>query len=237
MSELAWLSPYSLVFPTTTTAFSEPNGLLAAGGDLSVERLISAYRLGIFPWYEEPQTILWWTPHPRAVLFPDQLRVSRSLHKRIKRGEYTVTCDRAFREVMQHCAGVPRYGQDGTWIGDDMLEAYCQLHQRGVAHSVESWYEGKLVGGLYGIAIGKVFFGESMFSLRSDASKVAFCQLVRQLKQWDYAVIDCQVGNTHLASLGAEEIDRTVFEQLLRDNIDQQQNAQWSTLQGQWSTL
>jgi len=230
MSEIAWLSPHNVEFPATTSAYSDPNGLLAAGGDLSVERLVNAYRSGIFPWYEEPQPILWWSPHPRTVLFPEQLRISRSLQKRIKRGEYTVTFDRAFSTVIQHCARVPRQGQYGTWIGDDMLNAYSQLHDQGIAHSVESWFEGTLVGGLYGIAIGNIFFGESMFSLRSDASKVAFSRLVMQLKHWNYAVIDCQVGNNHLTSLGAQEIDRALFEQLLRDHIDRPQGAQWSSL-------
>jgi len=237
MSEITWLSPHSVDFPATSDAASNPNGLLAAGGDLSIERLVSAYKKGIFPWYEEPQPILWWSPNPRTVLFPEQLRISRSLNKRIKRGEYTVTFDQAFGTVMQHCANVPRQGQHGTWIGDEMLDAYCQLHDQGFAHSVESWYEDRLVGGLYGIAIGRIFFGESMFSLRSDASKVAFSRLVMQLKQWDYAVIDCQVGNSHLTSLGAQEIDRAHFEQLLRDNIEQPQQAQWSALGSEQTAL
>ena len=209
------------------TDLSDPNGLLAVGGDLKPERLIAAYRQGIFPWYEDPQPILWWSPHPRAVLFPAKVLVSRSLKKRIKRGEYTVSCDQAFKEVVRSCALTPRRNQDGTWITNDIYQAYNELHKMGVAHSIEVWYQDKLVGGLYGLAIGRIFFGESMFSLRTDASKVAFVSLASQLQQWDFEMIDCQVSNPHLMSLGAEEIDRQLFTRILAANIDREGPKIW----------
>ncbi|ROQ20454.1 leucyl/phenylalanyl-tRNA--protein transferase [Marinimicrobium koreense] len=216
MITLPWLEPNTLDFPPTTEALDEPNGLLAGGGDLSPERLMRAYRLGIFPWYEEGQPILWWTPDPRAVLFPDHLHVSRSLRKTLKRGEYRVTCDQAFEAVMRACAA-PRDGASGTWITDDMLAAYTRLHRQGVAHSIEVWQEERLVGGLYGLALGRVFFGESMFTRADNASKVGFVHLVAQLKAWHFELIDCQVGSAHLFSLGAEEISREAFEKILLD--------------------
>ena len=234
MSTVLWLDPASHEFPDTKNALEDPNGLLAVGGDLAPERLVAAYQQGIFPWFEESQPILWWSPSPRAVLFPEEIHISRSLSRRIKRKEYSVSCDTAFRQVMQHCAGIPREGQDGTWITSDMLEAYCELHNRGIAHSIESWYQGELVGGLYGLAIGQVFFGESMFSLRTDSSKVAFAHLARALQNWGFAVIDCQVSNPHLSSLGAREIEREVFSQLLSDNIDNPTQVNWA--EG-WNTL
>lgn len=232
MLDVSWLSPHDVEFPSTQLALKEPNGLLAVGGDLSLERLISAYRLGIFPWYEEPQPILWWSPSPRAVLFPEKLKISKSLKKRIRRQEYRITCDTAFSQVMQHCAKVPRNRQHGTWITTDMHDAYCSLHSAGVAHSVEAWFEEQLVGGLYGLSIGGIFFGESMFSLRTDASKVAFSHLVFQLKRSGCQLIDCQVSNPHLLSLGAEEIDRASFEHLLKANIDNETPGLW---QARWT--
>jgi leucyl/phenylalanyl-tRNA--protein transferase len=189
MTTVPWLDPEINSFPPVEQALDEPNGLLAAGGDLSANRLIEAYRRGIFPWYESPQPILWWSPSPRMVLFPDRVHVSRSLQKRLKRQEYQLSFDRAFEQVINNCSRVERAGQDDTWIGGEMIAAYQQLHELGYAHSVEAWYEGELVGGLYGIAIGRVFFGESMFSLRSDASKVAFVHLARHLQDWDVALI------------------------------------------------
>ena len=228
MTTLPWLDPAINSFPPVEQALEEPNGLLAAGGDLSSGRLIEAYRRGIFPWYESPQPILWWSPSPRMVLFPDQVHVSRSLHRRLKRQEYQLTFDRAFDQVIEHCSSVNRDGQDDTWIGGEMIAAYRELHQMGYAHSVEAWYEGELVGGLYGIAIGRVFFGESMFSLRSDASKVAFVHLARQLQAWGFPMIDCQVTNPHLISLGAEEIDRDHFLGIIKQHIDRPGPGKWS---------
>lgn len=234
MPTVSWLNPATLDFPTTDNALDDPNGLLAAGGDLSPERLMAAYRQGIFPWFEDSQPILWWSPSPRAVLFPENIYISKSLKKRLRRGEYTVTCDQQFRQVMEHCADIPRAGQEGTWITDEMLDAYCELFARGVAHSIEVWHEGQLMGGLYGIAIGKVFFGESMFSRRTDASKIAFVHLAKQLENWGFAVIDCQISNPHLSSLGAEEINREMFTRLLSDNIDQHSSHNWT---GDWNGL
>ena len=227
MSTVHWLDTGDFAFPPTDLALTDPNGLLAVGGDLQPERLIAAYRQGIFPWYEYPQPILWWSPSPRAVLFPQNIHISRSLGKTLRRGTFTVTGDRAFREVMVNCAKTPRRGQDGTWITEEMLDAYCELHRRGYAHSVEAWQEDTLVGGLYGVAIGRVFFGESMFSKATDASKVAFVHLAGQLQQWGFPMIDCQVTNPHLLSLGAEEIDRELFTRLLAENVDKVNPHHW----------
>jgi len=201
-------------FPPIEKALEHPDGLLAVGGDLTSSRIIMAYRLGIFPWYSDEEPILWWSPGQRMVLFPEELYVSRSLRKTIRKNKFTVTLDQNFPEVIKACAGFRR-NQDGTWITDEMREAYCQLHDYGFAHSVESWYEGSLVGGLYGIALGNVFFGESMFSRVSDASKVAFTHLVGQLQRWGYQLIDCQVRTAHLQSLGAVEIPRQQYRALL----------------------
>jgi leucyl/phenylalanyl-tRNA--protein transferase len=197
-----------LRFPPAHLA--SPEGLLAIGGDLRTERLLEAYRHGIFPWYSEGQPILWWSPDPRMVLFPDRLKVARSLRKTLRAGRLRVALDTRFRDVMQACAE-PRPGQHGTWITPEMVDAYCRLHELGLAHSVESYLGEELVGGLYGVALGTLFFGESMFARATDASKVAFVQLVHQLKRWGFTLIDCQVSTTHLASLGAEEIRRHEF--------------------------
>ena len=199
-----------LRFPPVELA--SPEGLLAVGGDLRAERLLEAYRHGIFPWYNPGQPILWWSPDPRAVLFPEKLHVSRSLRKTLRRKKFDVTLDTAFREVIRKCAQ-PRPGRagGGTWITPEMIEAYEVLHARGYAHSVEARREGRLVGGLYGVALGNAFFGESMFSNETDASKVAFVHLVKQLERWHYALIDCQISSAHLFSLGAEEIRRRDF--------------------------
>jgi len=196
-----WLTPDSF-FPPLETALVKPNGLLAAGGDLSPERLIEAYRSGIFPWFNANETILWWSPDPRMVLFPSELRISRSLNKILRNSNYEVRVDSAFSQVIQACAE-PRKGQSGTWIHSDMVSAYTVLHEMGLAHSVETWVGGELVGGLYGIAQGKMFFGESMFSRTHDASKIAFVHLVKQLERWNFKMIDCQMKTTHLASFGA----------------------------------
>lgn len=212
-----WIDAHSptVEFPDVSLALDEPNGLLAIGGDLRPERLMAAYRLGIFPWYNHDQPILWWTPDPRAVLFPERLKVSRSLGKTLRKHPFRVTADQAFAEVMEACGG-PRRGADGTWITPAIKHAYCRLHQLGLAHSVECWRGDELVGGLYGVAIGRVFYGESMFSRVTDASKVAFVYLVRQLQRWGYTLIDCQVRTDHLVSLGAETIPRAEFTRLLK---------------------
>ena len=203
-------------FPDTGEALRNPDGLLAAGGDLMPERLRDAYQRGIFPWYSHGQPILWWAPDPRSVLFPDAVKISRSLAKKLKRAEFQVSYDRAFDEVIKACAA-PRRGQAGTWITDAMIQAYNELHALGDAHSVECWHFDKLVGGLYGIAIGRVFFGESMFTRETDASKVALVGLSRYLSDWCYELIDCQVHNTHLSSLGATPIPREQFNAQLRE--------------------
>lgn len=208
MATLPWLDTEELYFPSTNTALQEPNGLLAVGGDLSPSRLLTAYQQGIFPWYEQDEPILWWSPCPRAVLFPPEIHISKSLNKRLRRSEYITTCDQAFESVIELCSQTPRHGQHGTWITDEIIEAYIHLHQLGHAHSIETWHQDKLVGGLYGIAMGKMFFGESMFSLKTDASKVAFTALAQNLDSWGYPLIDCQVPNPHLESLGSTEIDR-----------------------------
>jgi len=210
---IPWL-PRESQFPPLDTALSEPNGLLAAGGDLAPPRLLAAYRRGIFPWYAEGEPILWWSPDPRMVLFPSELRISRSLAKTLKNADYELRCDSDFAAVMAACAA-PRAGAGGTWISPEMRAAYLRLHQMGYAHSVEVWTGGLLAGGLYGVAIGAVFYGESMFSRMRDASKIALAHLCRHLEQHAYAVIDCQMNTAHLASLGAREIARRDFAALL----------------------
>lgn len=215
---IEWLDPFDPddPFPPVEAAFADPDGLLAAGGDLNSRRLVRAYRRGIFPWYEEGQPILWWAPNPRAVLFPERFKMTRSLRKSARNKPYTVTLDRAFREVLSGCAAPRRQGA-GTWINADMLAAYCQLHAQGFAHSVEVWHaqERRLVGGLYGVAVGQVFFGESMFSWSPDASKLALAYLARHLQAWGYPLIDCQLRSPHLDSLGAELIPRSRFMDIL----------------------
>lgn len=197
-------------FPSVETA--SPEGLLAVGGDLRPERLFAAYRRGIFPWYSEGQPILWWSPDPRAVLLPENLKVSRSLRKALRAGKFRVTLDTRFRDVMRACAAPrPQHPHGGTWITPDMVEAYTRLHELGFAHSVEAWQENTLMGGLYGVALGGTFFGESMFARAADASKVAFVHLVHQLRRWGFALIDCQQYTEHLARFGAQEIPRAEF--------------------------
>ncbi len=213
-----WLTPDSF-FPPLETALVKPNGLLAAGGDLSPERLLEAYHSGIFPWFNANETILWWSPDPRMVLFPSELRISRSLNKILRNSNYEVRVDSAFSQVIQACAE-PRKGQSGTWIHSDMVSAYTVLHEMGLAHSVETWVGGELVGGLYGIAQGKMFFGESMFSRTHDASKIAFVHLVKQLERWNFKMIDCQMKTAHLASFGAREIPRKEFSQKLKELVN-----------------
>ena len=195
---------------------THPTGIVAIGGDLSLPRLELAYRSGIFPWFEEGQPITWYSPSERMVLFFEDLKVSKSLKKIIDKEVFEVTFNKAFRQVITNCQVVKRSGQLGTWITDDMIEAYCNLHESGLAQSVEVWEDGALIGGLYGIDLGHVFCGESMFSLKSNASKVAFVHLVEKLKQENYLLLDCQVYNPHLESLGAVEIDREDFLMILK---------------------
>ena len=197
---IPWLEPSSRpYFPQTSTALEEPAGLLAAGGGLSVEWLLLAYQHGIFPWFNQGEPILWWSPAPRCVIFPPTVHVSRRLRRRFNQGRYTVTSDQAFAQVINACAQ-PRYEDDGTWITAEMEMAYIRLHELGIAHSVEVWADDDLIGGIYGLALGQVFFGESMFSHRQDASKVALVALCRQLQQWSFTLLDCQVSNPHLLS-------------------------------------
>lgn len=205
-------------FPPVQSALRDPNGLLAAGGELSSERLLEAYRRGIFPWFSEGDPILWWSPDPRMVLFPGELRISRSLAKTLRNRRYEVRFDSAFDEVIAGCAA-PRSREAGTWITDEMIAAYRGLHALGWAHSAETWIDGALAGALYGVAVGQVFFGESMFSRGTDASKIALVALVAHLKSSDFRLIDCQMRTRHLESLGAREIPRRRFSRLLEELI------------------
>jgi leucyl/phenylalanyl-tRNA--protein transferase len=210
LRRLPWLDQESHDFPDPSTALREPNGLLAAGGDLHPERLLRAYQQGIFPWYSRDQPLLWWSPDPRMVLRPERLHISRSLQKVLRRGAFRVTSDQAFSAVIHRCAG-PRRGSADTWLLPDMRAAYEHLHRLGYAHSVEVWRDDTLVGGLYGVALPGVFFGESMFSLVSDASKVALVSLCRMLPCSGYRLLDCQIASAHLQSLGAELLPRSQF--------------------------
>ena len=205
-------------FPEVERALAEPNGLLAAGADLSLPRLLEAYRNGIFPWFGHDQPILWWSPDPRMVLFPAALKVSRSLARTLRNARFEVRADTAFDAVIEGCRQ-PRRGESGTWITEEMTEAYGTMHRAGFAHSVETWLDGKLVGGLYGVALGRAFFGESMFARVSDASKVALVALARQLQHWEFGLIDCQMNTAHLASMGAREIPRAEFTRRLRELV------------------
>jgi len=205
-------------FPPVEQALRQPNGLLAAGGSLSPERLLEAYRHGIFPWFNEKDPILWWSPDPRMVLFPAEFKVSHSLRKTLRNQDYEIRTDTAFEQVMRACAA-PRNGQAGTWIHEEMISAYTTLYRMGYAHSVETWKNGHLVGGLYGVALGRMFYGESMFSVSTDASKVALAHFAAQLNRWNFGMIDCQMHTSHLASLGAREISRTEFIHNLKELI------------------
>ena len=224
-----WLDQNDCRFPDSRLALRQPNGLLAAGGSLDPDTLLDAYYQGIFPWYSEDQPLLWWSPDPRAVLFPEQLRISRSLRKTISSGRFSVSADRAFDRVIDACAA-PRMDDDGggTWITTAIRSAYTQLHQLGYAHSIEAWEDGELAGGLYGVALGRVFFGESMFHHQRDASKVALVHLVQHLQAQGFHLIDCQQTTPHLESLGATTIPRQQFNELLqRYSHDEQFKPHW----------
>jgi len=220
---LTWLDPKCLDFPPLEQALNEPSGLLAAGGDLSFERLIAAYRHGCFPWYQDGQPLLWWSPDPRCVLFVGEMHISRSLAKCLRQQRFLVTFDQDFAAVIKACAE-PRDEQGSTWITAEMQEAYIELHRRGMAHSVEVWQDGTLQGGLYGLAMGRLFFAESMFSRQNNASKVALARLMGKLSQWGFVLLDCQVPNPHLFSLGARTIPRTDFAALLARYLDKASN-------------
>ncbi|GKT12407.1 MAG: leucyl/phenylalanyl-tRNA---protein transferase [Thiomicrorhabdus sp.] len=235
-----WLDKKPVLFPPSNLALDEPNGLLAVGGDLSPEWLLQAYSNGIFPWFNPGEPILWWTPTPRSVLFIDQLKIKRSLRKTIQQLQQshrlTVTLDTDFLAVMKSCAEVPRTDQEGTWITEEMLKAYNSLHQTGNAHSVEVWQDGELVGGLYGVAIGKMFFGESMFSKVTDSSKIALVALAMQLKEWEFELIDTQIETPHLNSLGASLVTRQQFEALIAEQTHRPFKAQKWQLSINWHT-
>lgn len=215
------------IFPPPDLA--DEDGLLAIGGDLSPQRLLLAYSMGIFPWFSADEPILWWSPDPRFVMYPSELKVSKSMKQVLRRGKFNCTIDTCFREVITACQHQPRRGQYGTWITEEMLEAYCWLHEMGWAHSVEVWnQEGNLVGGLYGVSMGNCFFGESMFALESNASKVGYITLVRQLEEWGIGLIDCQIHTAHLESLGARLIPRYPFLQELAECL------KVNTRKGKW---
>lgn len=232
---LPWLQQGSApCFPDTRKSLEEPNGLLAAGGELSPEWLKAAYSSGIFPWFSEGDPILWWSPSPRCVLFPEQFHLSRSMRKTVRKLNYEIHIDRNFEAVMRRCAA-PRANEQGTWISEQMISAYCALNQQGIAHSVEVYVDDRLVGGLYGLSIGRVFFGESMFSDQRDASKIAAFHLCAELEKADYAVVDCQIYNPHLESIGAVEIGRDAFDTLLEQcrnapNSDPWAHKIWNTI-------
>lgn len=223
---LPWLEPEPILFPPLEQALSEPDGLLAAGGELSEAWLLHAYSKGIFPWFEDGQPILWWSPDPRLVLFPDRIRISRSLRKLINKHPYQLRMDSDFASVIR-CCGQDRGDQQQTWITREMEAAYLQMHELGHAHSVEIWDEDRLIGGLYGIALGKVFFGESMFSEAANASKLALVALSQQLQQWEFKLIDCQVSSEHLLSLGAKDISRDAFTALLAQHTKPVRPGPW----------
>ena len=207
-------------------ALKRPNGLLAAGADLSIARLLDAYRQGIFPWFADQDPILWWSPDPRMVLVPDEIKISRSLGKTLRNTRYEVRFDTSFRSVMQACAE-PREDRAGTWITAEMIDAYVDLHESGWAHSVETWIDGRLAGGLYGVAIGRMFYGESMFMHKRDASKIALVHLVRRLHRDGYGLVDCQMATDHLASLGAREISRAQFSRRVTELVNFATPSSW----------
>ena len=233
MIELTWLDPSKLEFPPVEQAMQDPDGLLAVGGDLSKERLLLAYSKGIFPWYEDDQPLLWWSPDPRAVIEPQNVKISRSLRKKLRKQEFEVRVDTAFDDVVKRCQN-PRAYSNETWITNEMRQAYLALHRDGYAHSIECYQDKELVGGLYGVSIGRLFFGESMFHAATDASKVAFVALCRLLRQQGCPLVDCQMPNPHIMSLGVETISRSEFMLHLLNNNKLKSNEwiNWPSLQG-----
>lgn len=225
---LHWLDPRNprQPFPPVQLAMRDPNGLLAIGGDLSITRLLNAYSQGIFPWYNPDEPILWWCPDPRAVLVPAQFHVSRSLARRLRKADYAVSLNRAFPRVLEACSA-PRARGRGTWLGTEMKQAYQALRDHGHAHSIEVWRRGELIGGLYGVALGRVFYGESMFSEADDGSKIAMHWLCRQLAAWEFELMDCQIASPHLASLGATELSRERFGVRVREAVAHNGPARW----------
>ncbi|MDX1351809.1 MAG: leucyl/phenylalanyl-tRNA--protein transferase [Thiomicrorhabdus sp.] len=234
-----WLDTQPVTFPPSRLAMKDPDGLLAVGGDLTPEWLLMAYSRGIFPWFNPGEPFLWWTPNPRSVLWVDQVKISKSLRKTINKltrsNALKVTFDKDFESVIRACSEVPREGQNGTWITDEMLSAYSQLHHSGHAHSVEVWFQDQLVGGLYGVAIGKMFYGESMFAKMSDTSKIALVALALQLKQWGFKLIDTQIETPHLNSLGAKLISRELFETSIAELTQIPFPAEKWTLNPKWT--
>lgn len=224
-----YLPDDELIFPHPS--LSHKSGLLAVGGDLSVERLLLAYSSGIFPWYSDNSPILWWSPDPRMVLFPSEFKISKSLRITVRKAIFQVRFDHNFESVIRQCATVFREDQDGTWITEEMIKAYCDLHKAGYAHSVESYYNGELVGGLYGVSLGKAFFGESMFHVKTDASKVALYHLVKLLSDWEFLIIDAQQKTRHLISLGGRMISREEFLKIV------EQASAFKTMRGNWEHL
>jgi leucyl/phenylalanyl-tRNA--protein transferase len=220
-----FLHPDLYVFPHPEMA--DENGILAIGGDLDPERVLTAYRFGIFPWYDEDDPITWWSPDPRAVVIPGEVKVSKSMRPYLRK--YELKIDTSFEEVISFCKEIQRNDEFGTWITGEMMKTYIELHHLGYAHSFETWYDGKLIGGLYGLSLGKCFFGESMFSLKSNASKFAFIKLSQLLKQWEFLLIDCQVPNDHLTSMGCTKISRTKYLDFMR------QNLRYITKNGRWT--
>lgn len=233
MSALPWIDPDHLWFPPAEEALTEPDGLLALGGDLAPERIVLAYRSGIFPWYSDDQPILWWSPDPRCVLFPGDIHISRSLRRTLNKGNFSITSDQSFRRVIRLCGSTR---PEGTWITDEMESAYNELHRLGVAHSIEAWSAaGDLVGGLYGLAIGRCFFAESMFSLETNASRVLMVHLAHQLQLSGYRVVDCQVASGHLIRMGATTIPRQQFLSILQDSVNQQPDKLPWTMDWRWN--
>ena len=222
-----FILPEQLAFPSPHLA--TPEGILAVGGDLSLERLLLAYSQGIFPWFSDEEPLLWWSPDPRLVLYPEELKISKSLKKIIKQGRFHITADTAFDRVIKACSSVKRKNNEGTWIVDEMIKAYSLLHEAGFVHSIEAWYQGELAGGLYGVSLGRCFFGESMFTRVSNASKTAFVSLVEYLNRSSFDLIDCQVTTNHLVSLGAREIPRSLFLDQLKESLN------LPTIKGKWT--
>ena len=232
MTSLPWIEPDKLWFPPAEEALDDPDGLLAVGGDLSADRLQLAYRNGIFPWFSDDQPILWWSPNPRCVLIPGKVHVSRSLRRTLNKQHFRVTSDQCFGRIIRLCASTRA---EGTWITDDMIDAYSELHRLGIAHSIEVWNQnGDLAGGMYGVALGRCFFGESMFSLETNASKVLMVHLAHQLQEWGYEIMDCQVESSHLLSMGATTVSRTEFLSILKACVDAEPKESGWNFTWQW---